>query len=221
MISLTEPQARPLTSVVLQESHGGAGAMASAELVPRGQRFAIYTLLSGEHLANYLTRFSIPSEPHSPHPTRCCCWPMALTALVTAWCRYIVPFLVQQYGFSEIERARLLTAFQPGYVLTCAPHPANRTAASSQQLLCGRRALVPPELALKLRWTCGRWAAARSRAAGWRSASARASSSASTTPSSPPCSSRSPPPAASAHGRSGAASSRSVWCRARSSSLRR
>ena len=63
---------------------------------------------------------------------------MALTALVTAWCRYIVPFLVQQYGFSEIERARLLTAFQPGYVLTCAhPPPPRRprTDRSQQQQL--------------------------------------------------------------------------------------
>jgi MFS family permease len=63
-------------------------------LVPRAQRFAIYTLLSGEHLVNYLTRFSVP---------------------------YIVPFLCQQYGFSELERARLLNAFQPGYVLTQIP----------------------------------------------------------------------------------------------------
>ena len=63
-------------------------------LVPRSQRFAVYTLLSGEHLVNYLTRFSVP---------------------------YIVPFVVQQYGFSELERARLLNAFQPGYVLTQIP----------------------------------------------------------------------------------------------------
>ena len=62
--------------------------------MPRPQRFAMYTLLSGEHLMNYLTRFSIP---------------------------YIVPFICQQYGFSELERARLLNAFQPGYVLTQIP----------------------------------------------------------------------------------------------------
>ena len=62
--------------------------------VPRKQRFALYTLLSGEHFVNYVTRFAIP---------------------------YLVPFVCQRFGFSERERARLLNAFQPGYVLTQIP----------------------------------------------------------------------------------------------------
>ena len=146
--------------------------MASAELVPRGQRFAIYTLLSGEHLANYLTRFSIPSEPRRsaspPHPLLVASRrrPMALTALATAWCRYIVPFLVQQYGFSEIERARLLTAFQPGYVLTCAHPPPPRRPPRAPQPAAAAALPRRASLALTPRWARGRWGAARSRAAG-------------------------------------------------------
>ena len=49
----------------------------------------MYTLLSGEHLANYLTRFAVP---------------------------YLVPFLCQQHGFSEARpphRTAAVTAAHP------------------------------------------------------------------------------------------------------------
>ena len=60
----------------------------------RGQRLLQYSLVGGQIFSNYVPRLAIPS---------------------------IVPFLVREYGFNDIERAGLLASFTPGYVLTQIP----------------------------------------------------------------------------------------------------
>ena len=56
----------------------------------------MYALIGGQHLSNYLARFAIP---------------------------YIVPHMVKEYGFSDAQRASILNAFTPGYLVTQArPH---------------------------------------------------------------------------------------------------
>ena len=51
----------------------------------------MYALIGGQHLSNYLARFAIP---------------------------YIVPHMVKEYGFSDAQRASILNAFTPGYLVT-------------------------------------------------------------------------------------------------------
>jgi putative effector of murein hydrolase LrgA (UPF0299 family) len=56
-------------------------------------------------------------------------WPKLVLIGSQALCTYVprlslpllVPFLVQEYGYSEAARARLLGAFFPGYMLTMVP----------------------------------------------------------------------------------------------------
>ena len=60
----------------------------------RRQRFFVYGLIGGQHLVNLLVRFALP---------------------------FFVPFLVQEFGISDAERAAVLAAFTPGYVCTQIP----------------------------------------------------------------------------------------------------
>ena len=60
----------------------------------RGERLLQYSLVGGQIFSNYVPRLAIPS---------------------------IVPFLVREYGFTDLERAGLLASFTPGYVLTQIP----------------------------------------------------------------------------------------------------
>ena len=57
----------------------------------RGERLLQYSLVGGQIFSNYVPRLAIPS---------------------------IVPFLVREYGYTDLQRARLLASFTPGYVLT-------------------------------------------------------------------------------------------------------
>ncbi len=57
-------------------------------------RIATYGLIGGQHLFNYLSRFAIP---------------------------YIVPHMVTEFGFSDVQRSSILNAFTPGYILTQIP----------------------------------------------------------------------------------------------------
>ena len=60
----------------------------------RPQRFLMYGLIGGQHLVNLLVRFALP---------------------------FFVPFLVQEFGITDAQRAAVLAAFTPGYVLTQIP----------------------------------------------------------------------------------------------------
>ena len=53
----------------------------------RADRLLQYSLIGGQIFSNYVPRLAIPS---------------------------IVPFLVREYGFSDLQRARLLASFTPG-----------------------------------------------------------------------------------------------------------
>lgn len=57
----------------------------------RAERVLQYSLVGGQIFSNYVPRLAIPS---------------------------VVPFLVREYGYTDLQRARLLASFTPGYVLT-------------------------------------------------------------------------------------------------------
>ena len=57
----------------------------------RAERLLQYSLVGGQIFSNYVPRLAIPS---------------------------VVPFLVREYGYTDLQRARLLASFTPGYVLT-------------------------------------------------------------------------------------------------------
>ena len=57
----------------------------------RAARLLQYSLVGGQIFSNYVPRLAIPS---------------------------VVPFLVREYGYTDLQRARLLASFTPGYVLT-------------------------------------------------------------------------------------------------------
>ena len=59
-----------------------------------GARSLMYALLACHQMANYITRLAVP---------------------------FIVPFIVQEFGYSESARAMLLNCFTPGYVLLQIP----------------------------------------------------------------------------------------------------
>jgi predicted MFS family arabinose efflux permease len=63
----------------------------------RSERFTMYSLIAGQHLVNLLIRFALP---------------------------FIVPSMVAELGISERQRAQLLAAFTPGYILTQVPAAA-------------------------------------------------------------------------------------------------
>lgn len=60
----------------------------------RSTRFLMYGLIGGQHLVNLLVRFALP---------------------------FLVPFMVQEFGITDAQRAAVLAAFTPGYVITQIP----------------------------------------------------------------------------------------------------
>ena len=60
----------------------------------RRRRYIIYALLALHQMANYVTRLALP---------------------------FMIPFLVNDFSFSEVSRALFLNAFTPGYVLLQIP----------------------------------------------------------------------------------------------------
>ena len=79
----------------------------------------MYGLLTIQQLFVYLTRFGYP---------------------------YLVPFIVQEYGFNDAQRAQLLSIFVPGYIVTQIPggHYAQKWGAKSMLIinLVGMTALM-------------------------------------------------------------------------------
>lgn len=67
------------------------GSMGRLDHTPALEKYACWSLLAGQELINKVTRVGLP---------------------------YIVPFIAAEYGFSEAQRASLLTAFTAGYI-TC------------------------------------------------------------------------------------------------------
>jgi hypothetical protein len=74
-----------------------AGAVEQQLSTSRARRLVIYNLIAGQHLVNYLCRLSIP---------------------------FVVPFICAEGGYTDVQRAMLLNAFTPGYVLTQVPAAA-------------------------------------------------------------------------------------------------
>ena len=63
-------------------------------LTSRPQRLFVYGLIGGQHLVNLLVRYTIP---------------------------FFVPFLVNEFAFTDAQRAAVLAAFTPGYMCTQIP----------------------------------------------------------------------------------------------------
>lgn len=78
-------------------SLAGGAAVQQRLSSSRARRLVIYNLIAGQHLVNYLCRLSIP---------------------------FVVPFICAEGGYSDVQRAMLLNAFTPGYVLTQVPAAA-------------------------------------------------------------------------------------------------
>ena len=75
----------------------------------RRERLLQYSLVGGQIFSNYVPRLAIPS---------------------------IVPFLVREYGFTDLERAGLLASFTPGYVLTQIPGGSLTAQFGPVAMLC-------------------------------------------------------------------------------------
>jgi hypothetical protein len=82
----------------------------------------MYALIGGQHLSNYLARFALP---------------------------YIVPRMVQEFGFTDQQRASILAAFTPGYIMTQIPAaPVCRSMGAKRVLSLNNIGLLAALLSL-------------------------------------------------------------------------
>ena len=72
------------------------------------ERILAYSLIGGQIFANYVPRLAVP---------------------------FVVPFMVQEFGFTDMQRAYLLSAFTPGYVLTQIPGAPLTAALGAKETL--------------------------------------------------------------------------------------
>lgn len=75
----------------------------------RAERLLQYSLIGGQIFSNYVPRLAIPS---------------------------VVPFLVREYGLTDLQRAGLLASFTPGYVLTQIPGAPLTARFGPVNMLC-------------------------------------------------------------------------------------
>ena len=106
--------------------------MGRLDHTPTAEKYLCWTLLAGQELINKVTRVGLP---------------------------YIVPFIAQEYGFTERQRANLLTAFTAGYITCQVPGGYIAEALGPKfVLLCNNIGLVALLALLPKLATAGPWA---------------------------------------------------------------